>query len=371
MTFGDEQPPECHFWHTSNTAGERAASERLVSHRVDRVRTQRKTRPPMASPIRCTSWSTRFGVGWLLVLGSWTTSARAEPAAGQLTTARELFDQGRALMAEHQYARACEKFQESQRLDPGGGTLLNLALCSELSGKTATAWVHFRDALRWARSDRRADRVKFAEQHLASLAPKLSRLRIVVAPEARVPGLVVSRDGVLLGGSAWGEPLAIDPGAHLVRATAPGKQTTDLQVSVPPGGNVVTVTLAPLREVMGPPDHSASRARPNPGKRQQILAGVVGGVGVAVIGVGGFFGWRAVHRRNDADELCPSTEHCDPRAFELQQDALSDARVATTFVVGGAVLAVAGGYLFLSAPPAGSHELSERSGVRIGFARSF
>jgi len=95
--------------------------------------------------------------------------AFADPQA-EARLAQALFDEGRALMAQKRWAEACPKLAESQRLDPGGGTLLNLALCHSGEGKTATALVGLDDALAAAVRDGRADREK-----LASLENQLLR----------------------------------------------------------------------------------------------------------------------------------------------------------------------------------------------------
>src|SRR5256885_1547996 len=100
--------------------------------------------------------------------------------------AQALFDEARELLAAGKYPEACRKFAESQRLDPGGGPVLNLALCHEKEGKIATAWADFREALGAARRDRRAERENLAREHLETLEPRLPRLTVRVASDARV-----------------------------------------------------------------------------------------------------------------------------------------------------------------------------------------
>src|ERR1041384_7022387 len=64
-------------------------------------------------------------------------AARAEPDS--VAAAETLFREGREAVKRADYAVACPKFQESQRLDPAIGTLLNLALCEESWGGLADA----------------------------------------------------------------------------------------------------------------------------------------------------------------------------------------------------------------------------------------
>lgn len=46
----------------------------------------------------------------------------------------------RGLVQKGDWAAACPKFEESERLDPGIGTLYHLADCYEHVGRLATAW---------------------------------------------------------------------------------------------------------------------------------------------------------------------------------------------------------------------------------------
>jgi hypothetical protein len=61
-------------------------------------------------------------------------------------------------LTEGRVSDACPKFEESHRLDPSGGTILNLALCHEKEGKLARSWSEFNEASAFARRDYRADR---------------------------------------------------------------------------------------------------------------------------------------------------------------------------------------------------------------------
>src|SRR5688572_25506958 len=92
--------------------------------------------------------------------------------ATERALAQSLFDEARIAMKEGNYAEACPKLAKSQKLDPSGGTLLNLAVCHQNEGKTASAWVEFNDALSQAIKDNRADRQALARKGIDELRNK-------------------------------------------------------------------------------------------------------------------------------------------------------------------------------------------------------
>src|SRR2546430_16366957 len=70
-------------------------------------------------------------------------TATSPARAGDPAAAQALFTEAKQLMAQGKYAEACPKFDESQRLDPGMGTLFHVGDCDEHLGKTASAWAAF------------------------------------------------------------------------------------------------------------------------------------------------------------------------------------------------------------------------------------
>ena len=88
--------------------------------------------------------SSRWGAcGCGLALALAPLIARAEPTAQDRALAETLFRDGRALVQAGKVAEGCTKLADSQQLDPQMGTLLNVALCQEQQGKTASAWAAF------------------------------------------------------------------------------------------------------------------------------------------------------------------------------------------------------------------------------------
>src|SRR5579871_3417882 len=115
-------------------------------------------------------------IALLLAVASAPRVARAQGAEDK-AAAEAAFDEGKKLMAAHAYAEACPKLAESQRLDPGIGTMLGLADCYEKNGQTASAWAEFREAAGVAarKQDRRES---LARENATRLEPLLTRLVI-------------------------------------------------------------------------------------------------------------------------------------------------------------------------------------------------
>jgi hypothetical protein len=280
----------------------------------------------------------------------WVSAARAESDANSRALAVQLFDQAEALVAQQRIAEACPKYAESFRLDSQLGALIYLAECYERNGQLASAWGSFREAEEMAQK-RGDERAAHAHERASALGPRLDSLLLLVPKAARVPGLTVWRDGVLIAETLWNSAAAIDAGKHHVEARATGyiSWRTDLVVSGEAEAAKITI---PQLEV----DRSTTRTRgderspTSPGTSQHIAAIAVGGVGIVALGVAGFFGLSAQSTYSDTKDLCNDSDVCTPHGSDLRSSAQSKAlisTVATGVGVGGITTAA---ILWFTAP---------------------
>src|SRR5688572_12661246 len=150
-------------------------------------------------------------------------------------------------MTQERWAEACPKLEESQKLDPGGGTLLHLALCREHEGRTATAWAHYQDALSQAKRDGRKDRARIAEQRIQALAPRLPKMRVKIAfPNRTLPGFKVTRNDTTIGEGQWNDAVPVDPRSYVITAQADGRRPWTTKVEVPAGASETVVDVPEL-----------------------------------------------------------------------------------------------------------------------------
>lgn len=167
-----------------------------------------------------------------------------DPAA-----ADALFRSAREAFARGDYATACPRFAESQRLDPAVGTLLNLSACEEKLGKLTVSYAHLVEAIE--KLPPRDARLKAATERRDALKSKIPSVT-VVAPED--PKATVLRDDVELRAGAFDVALPIDPGTYVFLVRADGREPSTETVTVREG-ETRTVTLH-----LGPP--LASKAAP-------------------------------------------------------------------------------------------------------------
>jgi hypothetical protein len=301
-----------------------------------------------------------------LLVAPATAAAQSDAAI-----AEQLFRDGRTLLEAGKTDEACDKFAASQRLAPAIGTQLNLALCRERQGRTATAWSLYVDVEVAAQRIGDGVRARYAHDHGAALASQLRK--VVIEVPRPPPGMVVQLDGTQLPTGALGTEIPLDPGDHDLVVTAPGKKPWEqshlslgpsattahvrveledepLAPSLPAAPPPVEATPGPLPGGAGSPEPQAT-----PGTNTKRVAGLVaGGAGLVALGLAGYYGLTAISRKNDESNY--------PAGSQDQLTVYDQAKTAQTwaFVLGGVgVCALGVGAYFLvtsyahpAAPPA-------------------
>ena len=294
---------------------------------------------------------THARVAVLLLTLAITSAAHAAPSTQDKANAQTLFETGVAMVGKGDFAEACPKLEESQRLDPGIGTQFQLARCYEGQGRVASAWILYMDVADAAKAGGQGDRERVARQKADAVAARLPRLQIDVAAPSR--SAEVKRDGEVIGPPQWGAAFPVDPGKHTVTAKLAGRRAFEIEVDAKEG-KTVTVTIpelavAPVAEATSAAPVVATPVAPEPKEKssQRTIALVVGGAGVVGLGVGVVLGLSA---KSKYDGASCTDGHCDQSGYDTRNDAIKTANVGS--IVGGLGLlaAGAGAVLWFTAP---------------------
>jgi hypothetical protein len=280
------------------------------------------------------------GLPVVLVALLFPDSARAQAPSQTPSVAEALFEDAQRLLEAGNVHEACAKFAESQRDDPGLGTLLHLALCHEREGRTATAWAEFEDAQAQAHRRREFDREALARAHASALAQSVDR--IVLGMAQPPTDLTIAVDGTELGAGTLGTPLPLDPGRHVIEASAAGKQSRAITVSLGASGNTQRIDIPDLEDIRVAP--SASEPRASATVSRQSIGYVLGASGIVILGVAAYFDAMALSKDNQSKTASAA------KGPSLYHDAQSDQAVAQ-IALGVGVAALGSGVILAFWPP--------------------
>ena len=285
--------------------------------------------------------------------------AVAHAEGADSSAADALFREGRQAADAGNYAVACPKFEESYRLDPAPGTLLNLGDCEENRGQLARAWRHFRQL--YDRLPATDDRRPIADARARAVEARAPKLRIVLTATSPAS---VTRDDVLVARGSLGISVPVEPGRHVVVVTSLGRHEKRYEVSVNEGedkelsvssgepqadpGTTAPVAVATLPAATAAP--VAVQPPPREGSGQRTAAFVVGGVGLATFVTGTIFGVVALSRLSSANAACTGNVCASQDALSQFHGAQSFAIVSDVAIGFGIALIGTAVFLALTAP---------------------
>jgi hypothetical protein len=337
------------------------------------------------------------------------TVALAQTSDADKATARDLAVEGYKALQSKDYAAAADRFTHADALYHAPTVLLGLARAHVGLGKLVSAQELYsrvaHEPLPPNASTASKKAVLDAQKELDSLALRLPSVVINVkghdAPR-------VTLDGIELRAAALGLKRPVDPGQHVITASATGFVPSEVTMSFTEGKSE-TVTLELKRPQAEPPRGVAVAPAPKPpvakppaatpvpapasttpalmplappepapapeqikgdGSTQKTIGFVALGVGAAGLLVGGITGGLAVSKHGEITESCPDG-HCPQGSqgrFKTDVDSYNTLGTLSTigFIAGGA-LAATGVILMLTAPRKTTTQATITPLVGLGF----
>lgn len=329
--------------------------------------------------VRASLVASVFSLGIVASLALASGDALAdEPTAADIASARKIGFEGIQLAEKGNCAAAIDKLARAEKLFHAPTTLGRLGECQVLTGKIVEGTENLG---RVAREELAANapaafvtaRAR-ARKQLSAATPKLAHAKIIVKapPDATVS---VTVDSAPVNAANLGEDRVLDPGPHVVEATAPGYFKAHAEINLQEGGSeqvtlklivdpeaaraarVAAATTPPSPSTSSPPSSTPGTDTRSPAAEasgpNRTLAYVVLGVGVVGLGVGTVFGLNAMSKKNDLSSACPN-KSCRASEQSNIDSAKSSGTISTVaFGVGGGAV-ILGGVLFFTASSSSS-----------------
>ena len=291
------------------------------------------------------------GAGKSLAVGLMVLGLASPAAAQQVDSASAdaLFEAGREALDRGDVAVACQRFEESNRLEPAAGTILNLANCREKLGQLASAWQRYREAIQKLPAG--DERLELARERATALEPRVPKLTLVLGAGAPADAKVF-RGGVELGRASLGLPLPVDPGQHVITVSAPGRSESRVVVELTEGEQrELTVEAGAQDSAVGASATDGSMIGPTrdtgSGSGQKTLGFVIGGVGIAGLAVSLVAGAQALSAKQKVEDNCPQ-KRCNEEGLDAADSGKTWVTVSNVAFAVGAVGIGVGAYLVLS-----------------------
>jgi len=326
-----------------------------------------------------------LGSSLVIVAALSAAPARAddEPTSADIAAARALGQEGVKLADAGNCHDAVDKLARAEKLYHAPTTLARLGECQVQIGRLVDGTESLNRVIReplgpnappaFAAAQERAKKI------VAEAKPKIAKLKIAVAGPSDVTWAVkVDGESMPLANLNMNRPM--DPGEHVIEATAPGYKVARAKVTLAEGGtDSVALNLERDPNAPVPPPAAAPGAQPaggdsyprgdDNGSGSRVAGYVTLGVGLVGVGVGSIFGVLALSKKNELDDNCRSGS-CPSTQRDTLDSGETFGTVSTVGFIVGAVGIVAGTYLLLTSGGRGSrattapHTATTKPGVR-------
>lgn len=253
-------------------------------------------------------------------------------------------------MEAGRFASGCPALAESYRLDPRAGVLFTLAECEAKWGKVASALAHYDDftqvlsRLPTDQQNRQRERLQIANAQIKALAAVVPQLTLVL-PQSAPAGIVVKRDGILLGRPSLGVTLPVDPGEHVVVVEAADGGSREQRVTLAKGQKLRLELELPAPKPVDttkPPSETTGIAPPTePRSSGHGWTLAAFGLGAAGLATGAIAGALVLGKKGTIDTHCVDTT-CDQTGLDAAHSSKTLGVVSTIgFGVGAAGIVLA------------------------------